>query len=75
MATATVVGAQQRLIEGQATYARRKAIIEPVFGQMQTVQQAKRLLLRGTDAARSRSFRAGDTRPRSTPSSAPSRLA
>jgi DDE family transposase len=38
--------------QGQATYARRKAIIEPVFGQMQTVQAAKQLLLRGKHAAR-----------------------
>jgi hypothetical protein len=38
--------------KGHAVYARRKAIVEPVFGQMQTVQDAKRLLLRGEDAAR-----------------------
>ncbi len=31
--------------EGRATYARRKAIVEPVFGQMQTVQDARQLLL------------------------------
>jgi hypothetical protein len=37
---------------GGAVYARRKAIVEPVFGQMQTVQDARRLLLRGKDAAR-----------------------
>ncbi len=37
---------------GQATYARRKAIVEPVFGQMQTVQDARQLLLRGKQAAR-----------------------
>ncbi len=37
---------------GREVYARRKAIVEPVFGQMQTVQDAKRLLLRGEDAAR-----------------------
>ncbi|MDQ3675289.1 MAG: IS1182 family transposase [Actinomycetota bacterium] len=37
---------------GQAVYARRKSIVEPVFGQMQTVQDAKQLLLRGQDAAR-----------------------
>ena len=37
---------------GQAVYARRKVIVEPVFGQMQTVQNATRLLLRGEDAAR-----------------------
>ncbi len=38
--------------KGQATYARRKAIVEPVFGQMQTVQGARQLLLRGKQAAR-----------------------
>lgn len=38
---------------GKATYARRKAIVEPVFGQMSTLQRAKQLLLRGQDAARS----------------------
>ncbi|MQA76523.1 MAG: IS1182 family transposase [Solirubrobacterales bacterium] len=38
--------------KGRAVYARRKAIVEPVFGQMQTVQDAKRLLLRGEDSAR-----------------------
>jgi hypothetical protein len=38
--------------KGRAVYSRRKTIVEPVFGQMQTVQDAKRLLLRGEDAAR-----------------------
>jgi transposase len=38
--------------KGRAVYARRKAIVEPVFGQMDTVQDARRLLLRGTQAAR-----------------------
>jgi transposase len=38
--------------DGHAVYARRKAIVEPVFGQMQTVQDAQRLLLRGKQAAR-----------------------
>jgi transposase len=37
---------------GRAVYARRKAIVEPVFGQMSTLQQGKQLLLRGHDAAR-----------------------
>ncbi len=37
---------------GQAVYARRKAVVEPVFGQMQTTQGAKQLLLRGKPAAR-----------------------
>ncbi len=38
--------------KGHATYARRKAIVEPVFGQLQTVQDARQLLLRGKAAAR-----------------------
>jgi hypothetical protein len=37
---------------GRAAYARRKAIVEPVFGQMSILQNAKQLLLRGHDAAR-----------------------
>jgi hypothetical protein len=43
---------KNRTKTGQATYRKRKTIVEPVFGQMPTVQQAKQLLLRGTDAAR-----------------------
>jgi hypothetical protein len=43
---------KNRTKRGQAVYARRKAIVEPVFGQMQTVQDARRLLLRGKTAAR-----------------------
>jgi transposase len=38
--------------KGRAVYARRKAIVEPVFGQMSTLQNAKHLLLRGLDGAR-----------------------
>lgn len=38
--------------KGQAAYARRKAIVEPVFGQMYTLQNAKHLLLRGLEQAR-----------------------
>jgi transposase len=38
--------------KGRAIYSRRKAIVEPVFGQMDTVQGARRLLLRGNAAAR-----------------------
>jgi len=41
-----------RTEQGRAVYARRKTIVEPVFGQMQTVQDARRLLLRGKAAAR-----------------------
>ncbi|HEY3189330.1 MAG TPA: IS1182 family transposase [Solirubrobacteraceae bacterium] len=37
---------------GAANYARRKTIVEPVFGQMTTVQDARQLLLRGKPAAR-----------------------
>jgi transposase len=37
---------------GRATYARRKAIVEPVFGQITTVQNGRRLLLRGINGAR-----------------------
>jgi transposase len=38
--------------QGHTVYARRKAIVEPVFGQMHTVQDARQLLLRGKPAAR-----------------------
>jgi transposase len=41
-----------RTKKGRTIYARRKAIVEPVFGQMDTVQSARRLLLRGKVAAR-----------------------
>ena len=41
-----------RTKKGRALYARRKAIVEPVFGQLDTVQDARRLLLRGKQAAR-----------------------
>jgi len=37
---------------GRAIYSRRKTIVEPVFGQMDTVQSARQLLLRGKPAAR-----------------------
>ena len=37
---------------GKADYARRKAIVEPVFGQIATLQ-GKHVLLRGLDNARS----------------------
>jgi hypothetical protein len=36
---------------GRAIYARRKVIVEPVFGQMKTLQGAGQLLLRGQQAA------------------------
>ena len=41
-----------RTKKGKAAYARRKVIVEPVFGQMQTLQGAGQLLLRGETAAR-----------------------
>ncbi|MDX3233069.1 transposase, partial [Streptomyces sp. ME19-01-6] len=37
---------------GRAAYSRRKAIIEPVFGQIMTCQGGRQLLLRGEDRAR-----------------------
>jgi len=37
---------------GAALYAKRKTIVEPVFGQMDTVQDARQLRLRGKPAAR-----------------------
>ena len=36
---------------GRAGYARRKAIVEPVFGQMHTRQNAGQVRLRGFEAA------------------------
>jgi hypothetical protein len=41
-----------RTKKGRKVYARRKAIVEPVFGQIDTVQNGRRLLLRGEPAAR-----------------------
>ena len=38
--------------QGRAVYSRRKAIVEPVFGQIDTVQNGRKLLLRGKAAAR-----------------------
>lgn len=40
-----------RTNRGQSVYARRKVIVEPVFGQMATLQNAKQLLLRGLEGA------------------------
>ena len=37
---------------GRAAYAQRKAIVEPVFGQIMTCQNGRRLLLRGEAGAR-----------------------
>ncbi len=41
-----------RTKNGRAVYSRRKVIVEPVFGQIDTVQDGRRLLLRGKKAAR-----------------------
>jgi transposase len=41
-----------RTKNGRAVYSRRKAIVEPVFGQIGTVQDGRKLLLRGKQAAR-----------------------
>jgi Transposase DDE domain len=41
-----------RTKKGRAAYARRKAIVEPVFGQMTILQGARYLLLRGKEATR-----------------------
>jgi transposase len=38
--------------KGRAVYSRRKTIVEPVFGQINTVQNGREMLLRGKQAAR-----------------------
>lgn len=43
---------RMRTKPGRADYARRKAIVEPVFGQMKTRQHAKHLRLRGLTGAK-----------------------
>lgn len=40
-----------RTKRGREIYAKRKTIVEPVFGQMDTTQRAKQLLIRGLDGA------------------------
>ena len=42
---------RMRTKQGRVDYARRKAIVEPVFGQMKTRQNAKHLRLRGLAGA------------------------
>jgi transposase len=37
---------------GKAAYSRRKAIVEPVFGQIMTCHNGRQLMLRGEDGAR-----------------------
>ncbi|HEY2201760.1 MAG TPA: IS1182 family transposase [Solirubrobacteraceae bacterium] len=41
-----------RTKKGRKIYSRRKAIVEPVFGQIGTVQDGRRVLVRGKPAAR-----------------------
>jgi transposase len=41
-----------RTKKGRAVYRRRKTIVEPVFGQIDTVQNGRKLLSRGKQAAR-----------------------
>jgi hypothetical protein len=41
-----------RTTPGKAAYSRRKAIVEPAFGQIRTYQNGRRHLLRGEDGAR-----------------------
>jgi transposase len=41
--------AKLRAAEGRAVYARRKAIVEPVFGQLKEVQEFRRFLLRSLE--------------------------
>ena len=38
--------------KGRAAYKERKVIVEPVFGQMRTVQDFNRFVLRGLGGAR-----------------------
>ncbi|KOY53252.1 hypothetical protein ADK59_36780 [Streptomyces sp. XY332] len=40
---------------GKVARSRRKAIVEPAFGQMSTCRNGRRLLLRGEDGARGES--------------------
>ncbi len=40
-----------RTKKGKAAHCRRKVIVEPVFGQMETLQGAGHLLLRGREGA------------------------
>ena len=46
------MAAKVRTPEGQALYARRKAIVEPVFGQLKEVRGFRRFLLRGLQKIR-----------------------
>ena len=46
------MAAKVRTPEGKALYARRKVIVEPVFGQIKEARGFRRVLLRGLDAIR-----------------------
>jgi transposase len=46
------MGHKLRTKKGAEIYKRRKAIVEPVFGQIGTVQDGRRVLVRGKPAAR-----------------------
>ncbi|MGH9618324.1 MAG: transposase, partial [Bryobacteraceae bacterium] len=46
------MGHKLRTDQGREIYKRRKAIVEPVFGQIGTVQDGRRVLVRGKPAAR-----------------------
>ena len=41
-----------RTVKGRATYSRRKAIVEPVFGQIKEPRGFRRFLMRGLEAVR-----------------------
>jgi Transposase DDE domain len=46
------MAAKVRTSEGKALYARRKVIVEPVFGQIKEVRGFRRFLLRGLEKLR-----------------------
>jgi hypothetical protein len=46
------MAAKVRTPEGRALYARRKVIVEPVFGQIKEARGFRRFLLRGLDNIR-----------------------
>ena len=46
------MAAQGRTAEGKALYARRKVIVEPVFGQIKEARGFRRFLLRGLEKIR-----------------------
>jgi len=46
------MAAKVRTSEGKALYARRKVIVEPVFGQIKEARGFRRFLLRGLEQIR-----------------------